>query len=168
MKTKTKTKSLEQLIKSGKFTYVNSHITPENFPEEEIRSTEYKIFHFPSRIISSKDVIKEMEKEGYSPTNIYELLSWPEWNGKDWVVGLGSSCVVGGGRNVPYLDGWGSERDLGLGWFERGWGDDYRFLAVRNSGAKDLGSKKEALGPSEPLSLCPHCGKEVKVLIEKV
>lgn len=159
MQTKT---SLESLIKSHNFSFVNSNITPENFPEEEIRSSEYKLFHF-NRFISSEDAIKEIEKEGYSPANIYELLSWPDWNGTDLVIGLGSSCVVGGDRRVPGLGAWDSGRGLCLRWFEDDWRDSFRFLAVRNLGIKTLEPKDEALSPSDPLTLCPHCGKEVKV-----
>lgn len=164
---KTKTKDLKSLIEAGKFTYVNSNITLENFPAEEIRSSDYKVFHF-DKSISSEDAVKEIEKEGFVPANIYELLSWPDWNGKDWVVSLGSSFVLGGRRGVPYLLAWDAYRLLHLAWWRDGWGDSYRFLAVRNSSGT-LGPKNSAdPKPSVPQTLCPHCGEEVKVLIEKV
>lgn len=129
---KTKTTSLTKLIKQGNFYYVNSNITLETFPPESIRSEEYKLFHF-NRYISSDDAVKEMEKEGYAPANIYELLSWKGWNGTDWVVGFGSEASVIGGRGIPYLIGSGSGRDLSLSWRDGGWSAVCRFLAVRTS-----------------------------------
>lgn len=33
--------------------------------------------------ISSEDVVLEMQKEGYEPANILELLEWKDWNDKD-------------------------------------------------------------------------------------
>lgn len=149
---KTKTITLESLIKSNNFTYVNSNITPDNFPPEKIRSTDFKLFHF-NKLISSEDAVKEIELAGYLPANIYELLSWPDWNGKDWVVGLGPSCVVDGYRYVPYLSGWGPKRNLFLDWFGHGWRDGFRFLAVRNSDAKTLETRDEVLGDLETLNL---------------
>lgn len=162
---KTKKQSLEDLIKKGKFTYVNSSITKENFPQEEIRSEKYKLFHF-DRSISSEDAISEMTKEGYSPANIYELLSWTEWNDKDWVVGLGSVAEVVGSRRVPYLDRDGSERSLFLTWRDIGWDADCRFLAVRTSSLETKSSDTEALRPFDPQPLCPHCGKVLKITIK--
>lgn len=136
-----KTKTLESLIKSKKFEYVNPNITTENFPPEPIRSSEYKIFHF-NRYISTEDAVKEMKKEDWLPANIYELLRWADWNEKDYVVAPGSVCEVSGDRYVAYLDRDGSGRDLRLGWFVDDWRDSCRFLAVRNS----------ALSPSVPES----------------
>jgi hypothetical protein len=166
MKTKSKEISLTELIEKGKFRFVNSNITPDNFPVEPIRSEEYKVFHF-DRYISSEEALKEIEGAGYLPANIYELLSWTEWNGKDWVIALGSSCVLDGRRHVPGLRGFGSGRGLGLDWWRGGWGGGYRFLAVRNS-TVSLGSKTEELKHLDPQTLCPNCGKEVKIVLEKV
>lgn len=164
-KTKTKEIDLKDLIEKGKFTYVNPNITLENFPVEPVRSEDYKVFHF-DRFISSEDAVKEIEAAGYLPANIYELLSWKEWNGKDWVVALGSSCGLDGDRRVPDLDGWGSGRRLDLGWWVGGWRDRCRFLAVRNSTGA-IEPKNTVLSPLDTLTLCPHCEKKVKIVIEK-
>lgn len=128
---------LSQLTK--KFDWVNSDITEENFPIEKVRKGDYRLYHF-DKPISSEDVLKEMEKEGYSPANIYELLSWRDWNNKDWVVALGSSCVLDGDRHVAYLYRYGSERYVNLYWWSYGWCGGYRFLAVRNLETKKLGT----------------------------
>lgn len=143
----TKT-SLALLIKGHKFDYVNSDITVENFPSQEV-STDFELYHF-DRYISSEAAIEEMKKDGYKPANIYELLLWPDWNGKDWVVALGSVCGVGGDRLVACLDGVDSERYLDLGWFGGVCDGGCRFLAT-----KQLSLDTAMLGasPSETLPL---------------
>jgi hypothetical protein len=134
--TKNKTTSLPVLIAKHNFDYVDSSITAENFPPQPI-SLEFKVFDF-GREISAEDVIKEMAEAGYRPANIYELLSWDDWNGKDWVVGLVSSWRDSdGNRCVPGLGGWGGRRRLLLYWIEDGWGGHCRFLAVRKSSDLD-------------------------------
>ncbi len=138
-------KTLQSLIKSKKFDWVNSDIE-KNFKLGNVRG-EYKLFHF-DRYISSDDAEKEMAKAGYLPANLTELLSWPDWNDKDWVVALGSVAEVRGGRSVPCLGRSGAGRGLSLGWGDGGWDADYRFLAVRNSE-----SKKLSTGSSDSLTL---------------
>jgi len=121
---------LKKLTKN--FTYVNDDITEENFPVEEIRG-EFKVFHF-DKLISSEEVIEEIQKAGYKPTNLYELLEYAknEWNGEGKVVALGFLWVDPDGfRLVPGLVGDGSCRDLCLGGFADGWNEHYHFLAVR-------------------------------------
>jgi len=148
MKTKTKV-SLKDLIKKMKFNWVNSDITPENFPQEDIRSSDYKLYHF-DKYITSENAVAEMQKEGYQPANIYELLSWKDWNGKDFVVGLGSSCALSGRRFVPCLHDWDG-RHLNLVWWDGGWYGFYRFLAVRASSLETKPSGTVALSPSDTL-----------------
>ena len=162
--TKTKTLSLKDLIKKCKFNWVNPDITEQNFPPEDIRSEDFKLYNF-GRSISSEDAVSEMQKDGYSPANLYELLSWKDWNSKDFVVGLGSSAMLRGCRRVPCLGDWGV-RELCLAWWHGEWLDVFRFLAVRTS---SLGAK-----PSDTVALvnldtlkCPYCGNEVKVKLEK-
>ena len=83
-----------------------------------------------------------MDKEGYNPANIYELLNWKDWNSKDWVVALGSSCVLGGGRQVAFLYGDGFRRGLDLGVWDGVW-HGARFLGVRNLETKALESSSK-------------------------
>lgn len=56
------TKTLKKIIESKKFDWVNSVITEENFPKQEIRKGEYKLFHF-KKYISSEDASKEMKMD---------------------------------------------------------------------------------------------------------
>lgn len=150
--TKTTTQSLDSLIRSLKFNWVNSDLTEERFPLTPVRSSEYKLYHF-DRHISSEDAISEMEKDGYIPASIHELLLWKDWNDKDFVVALGSVGEVHGYRSVPYLDGDGSERGLSLCWWGYGWDSRYRFLAVVRNSPSDTLTSTPALGNSETLTL---------------
>lgn len=122
---------LLRLITAAKFDWVNPNITPENFPEEEIRSEDYKVYQF-GRDISSEDAVAEMAKDGYLPANIYEFLKWNGWDGENAVVALGSSCVVDGRRRVPFRVRNGARRYLALFRWGGGWSGRCRFLAVRN------------------------------------
>lgn len=146
---KTKTKSLEQLIKSHNFNYINSNITSDLFPPQDIRG-EIEILHFPNEFLTSEEIIKRGAEKGLTPANIYELLSWEGWNGKDWVVALGSVGEVDGCRYVPYLYRYGSRRDLYLYWFDGRWGADCRSAFVRKS---SLASDSQDSFESKPLAL---------------
>ncbi len=137
---------LSQLI-AGKFDYVNPDITEKHFPvqADDERKKEYKLYHF-GKSISSEDAIKEMEKDGYVPATLRDMLQWEEWNGEDWVVALGSVWRGSFGyRNVPFLYWRGCGRKLILHWFVYDWNDYYRFLAVRKLASGTL--------TSEPLDL---------------
>src|SRR3990167_8743105 len=122
MKTKN---TLQQLIDPWKFDYVNSDITKKNFSLEDRSLDEYKVFHF-DKYISSKEVIEEMEKEGYSPANAYELFTWKEWNGKVFVIALGSVAEVDGARRVLCLGKCGSKPQPPPRWVDGGWGGGCR------------------------------------------
>lgn len=100
---KTKIQSLGSLIKNGRFDWVNPDIE-SNFKADEVRSADYKIFHF-DRYISSDDAVKEIEQAGFLAANLTELLAYAvdNWNGKDWVIALGSVAKLNGSRHVPFL-----------------------------------------------------------------
>ena len=157
---KTKKPSLESLIKVKHFDWTNSLITEDVFPIEIRKHKGYKLFHF-DRYISSEDAVKEMEKEGYSPANIAELLLWKDWNDKDWVVALGSVGKVGGSRRVPGLDEDGSERGLRLYDWVYDWVARYRFLGVRNLSLKTSDTQKsgtESLVPFDTSAIKNQIG----------
>ena len=133
--TKTKIQPIMKLIKNQKFDWVNSNIREGLFETPKEVSGDFKLFHFDKRL-SSEDAIKEMEKEGYSPANAWELLNWKDWNNKDFVVALGSVGEVDGSRHVPVLGRDDSKRCLHLIWWVSGWDACCRFLGVRNSELK--------------------------------
>ena len=143
--------SLKQLIKPLDFDWVNSDITEDHFPvqpEDSIAGKRtYKVFNF-GKSISSENAIAEMAKENFRPATLRELLKWgvKNWNGKDWVVALRSVYRDLFGRFcVPVLGRGVSERGLNLNWFEVGWSEDCRFLAVRESPGQESNKNSVSL-----------------------
>jgi hypothetical protein len=129
--------TLTDRIARGRYDWVNSDITEEHFPTSVPADydVEYKLFHF-NHTISSDDAIKEMEKEGFRPGTLVELLALgetnPELQKQFPIVALGSTWQSPRGhRYVPCLYWGGSGRGLGLRWFGIDWVDVCRFLAVR-------------------------------------
>ncbi|MDI6734190.1 MAG: hypothetical protein QMD50_01710 [Patescibacteria group bacterium] len=129
--------TLSDRIKRGKYDWVNSDITEKNFPTNVPADykAEYKLFHF-NRYISSEDVIKEMDKEGFRPGVLAELLAFgekePDLQRQFPIVALGSLWrLLSGCRCVPVLDHGDAGRGLGLSLFELVWNGHHRFLAVR-------------------------------------
>jgi len=122
---------LSSAIAALKLDWVNPNIE-KHFTLEPVRR-ERKVFRFDLSI-ASEDAVKQMEKEGWSPANLAELLDYAksEWNGKGWVVALGSSAQLDGYRCVPYLDRYDAKRDLALAWWGNDWDGGCRFLAARN------------------------------------
>lgn len=128
-----KESSLERLISAGNFAYIHPNIIEENFPDVGTDLQEPKVYQF-DKYVSSDYVIERMDKDGYRPANLRELLIWMKnWNGRDWVVALGQSCGLDGSRRVLYLCGWGGRRALDLRCLEVDWCAYYRFLAFRKS-----------------------------------
>lgn len=134
-------RDLKQMIAAGKYAWANKDITEEHFPlQTELRAKQLslstKLFHF-NRLISSKDAIFEMEKNGYHPANLAELLAlgeiYPNIQKEFPVTALGSVWnFADSGHRVPALRFGGSRRGLHLYWFSIKWNKDYRFLAVLN------------------------------------
>jgi hypothetical protein len=129
--------SLADMIKAGKYDWVNDNITKENFPVngQDKQEVEVLLFHF-NRVISSDDAIAEMNKAGYRPARIEELLALgacqPELQKQFPIVALGSAWRRPSGyRIVPCLVSDGSGRRLDLDDFEGGWDGSDRFLVLR-------------------------------------
>ena len=130
--------SVEELVRLGDYDWANSNITSPHFPTSRTGKVETKIklFHF-DQSISSEQAIREMDKAGYRPAEAHELLAfgvkYPDVQREFPVVALGSVWRRPYGfRLVVCLYGIGVKRYAGLHWFGRGWGDDWRFAAVRN------------------------------------
>lgn len=133
-------KTIEQTIADGNYDRVNSNITAENFPvPQKIIGKKVKVFaklfHF-NRNISSDDAILEMNKAGYRPATLMELLTlgilFPELQRKFSIVALGSIRHRSNNyRDVPYLYTNDSRRKLDLYWFNNGSCAYYSFLGVR-------------------------------------
>jgi len=133
-------RTVQEMINAGKYGWTNDNITEKHFPlPTELNgkkvSVSTKLFHF-NRPINSQDAIKEMDKAGYRPATLAELLALgekqPELQKEFPIVALGSIWTdANGNRNVPYLDVNGHKRKLNLNWFDNDWNDNCRFLAVR-------------------------------------
>jgi len=133
------TKILEQLIADGKYDWKNSDIKEKNFPikDKTKRMATIELFHFGFDI-SSDSAIKAMEKEGFRPATIEELLALgakhPELQKEFPIIALGSVwrgfC---GDRHVPVLCWSDSERELRLSRWDGDWDGLFRFAGVRNN-----------------------------------
>ena len=134
------TKTVEQAVTDGNYDWKNGFINAKNFPvfpemvgkKAEVSS---KLFHF-NRDISSEDAIYEMDKAGYRPATLMELLVlgflFPELQRQFPIVALGSIWRdANSNRHVPYLYVYGHKRKLYLYWFALDWDARYRFLGVR-------------------------------------
>lgn len=128
--------TLEQMITECGCDYNNPNIATANFQitgngkvEEEII-----LIHF-NRDIGSEEAIEEMWELGLEPAGLVHAPAFgkkfPDKQREFPIVFLGSSCVIGGHRYVPYLSRHDSERDLDLYYFSYDWLDCCRFAAVR-------------------------------------
>ena len=128
--------SLAEMIKVGRYDWVNSDTTEKHFPMKGsgIKEVTTELVHF-DRGMGSEDVLLELVKRDLRSAFIEELLAfgakYPEVQRQFPVVALGSIWRRLDGRIVPCLRRGGSGRSLSLGWFGGRWDDDFRFLAVR-------------------------------------
>jgi len=134
-----RTKTLSEMIKAGKYGWVNADITQEHFPVAGSCKKEegFVLFHF-NRNISSEKAITEIVQAGCEPGDIADLLAFgadqPELQRQFPIVALNLKSVwrgSGGDRHVPGLCGGSADRGLGLRCFEGDWDERYRFLARR-------------------------------------
>lgn len=132
-------RSVEDGVKTGRYDWSCSDITTRNFPTPaNLKGTvEVTVELIPfNRTISSDNVLRELDRRGYRPAELQELLAfgekYPDVQRQFPVVALGSVWQdPDGGRSVPCLFGDGSGRDLGLGWIGGDWSGICRFVAVR-------------------------------------
>jgi hypothetical protein len=131
------TKSLAEMIQAGSYGYVNSDINSKNFRVEGQgqQKVEVVLFHF-KRAISIDDALREMEKAGYRPARIEELLAlgaqYPDLQKQFPIVALGSMWQNPNGYcGVAFLGRVDAERKLSSDWIESDWSGGCRFVAVR-------------------------------------
>jgi hypothetical protein len=132
--------TVEQMVAAGKYGWKNPNITEEHFPlpveltgQKTVVSA--KLFHF-NRSISSDDAISEMDRAGYRPATLMELLVLgfilPGLQRQFPIVALGSIWLSADGhRYVPCLGVGDGKRGLDLDWFDSVWRACCRFLGVR-------------------------------------
>lgn len=129
--------SLAEMIKVGKYDYVNGEIASKNFPIMGSGKVDisFELVHL-NKSASSEEVLLHMEKNNLRPATLAELLAfgakYPEIQREFPIVALGSFWINGDGiRLVLYLGKDNSKRFFNLYWFDRDWSGDWRFLAVR-------------------------------------
>ena len=130
--------SVGDLLKAGKYGWINDSINDTNFPSSETgeRELDTAMFHF-DRNMFSEAVEAEMDKVGYRPATMKELLAYGIKNPNEQrqypIVGLGSVAVLSGDRRVGCLCGNVSGRRAGLGCYGDVWIACCRFLGVRKN-----------------------------------
>ncbi len=125
-----------ELVKRGRYDWVNSSITDTLFPIEKhapvSRTIELVKFDYNP---TSEEVLAEFARRGLERPTHEDALTfgseYPEEQRKCPVVFLHEPVLVDGGRCVLVLDEDGRERSLGLDWFVDGWDRRYVFAAVR-------------------------------------
>jgi|AntRauTorcE11897_2_1112592.scaffolds.fasta_scaffold16261_3 hypothetical protein len=132
--------NVEKMIANGNYNWQNSDITEKHFPlPAELIGKKVEIstkLYYCSKNISSKNAIAEMDKDGYRPATLAELLvlgeTNPELQRQAPIIALGSVWQsASGSRYVPCLSVVDGRRGLRLSWFGGDWSASYSFLAVR-------------------------------------
>ena len=126
-------KNVEDGVEVGRYHWANFNITSEHFPTERngIAEIEIKLIHF-NRIISTVEALYELDRMGYRPAELHELLAfgekYQEIQREFPILSLGSVL-----RNhwVPGLSGGNSRRYLNLFVEGNNCGENCRFAAVR-------------------------------------
>lgn len=128
--------SLELMIASGRYDWVNPDITSEHFPVKGTGTIrlETQLINFV-RPTSSEFAIGELDKMGLRPAILEELLAfgakYPEEQLMHTIIALGSVGKVYGYRHVACLGRHDRKRYLYLNRFDLDWYDFCLFLAVR-------------------------------------
>jgi hypothetical protein len=130
--------SIADLLKEGKYDWVNDSLNDANFPATEHDQGKEKkamaLFHF-NRNISSEDAIAGMKAEGYRLATVREMLVFgikhPKLQLEFPIVALGQVVELYGYRRVGVLYGNVAGRRADLSDFADDWSARYRFLAVR-------------------------------------
>ena len=130
-------RSMRGVAKAGRYDWMNPDTISPNFPtkREGTAEVEVELVHF-NRGISTDEALGELDRMGYRPAEVHELLAfgekYPKVQREFPIVALGSVWQDrNGDRSVPCLGRDGSERGLSLDWVEDDWYEVYRFAAVR-------------------------------------
>jgi len=135
-------RSVEDGRKAGRYYWSNPDITSRNFPTKRNGKAEVavELIHF-NRIVSTDEALCELDRIGYRPAELHELLAfgekYPEVQREFPVVALGSVWRIRHSvrRSFPCLRmrGYmhGSRRSLSLRRSGFYWLEIFRFAAVR-------------------------------------
>ncbi|MBI4991662.1 MAG: hypothetical protein HZB99_00390 [Candidatus Harrisonbacteria bacterium] len=147
--------SVESMVAMGKYDGQNYNFTTKNFPT--IRKGEVDLVlglvHF-NGVLTSEEALKELDKMGYRPAELRELLVFGAKYSDIWnqfppvvsVVALGSVWLDPNARRnhykVPYLLMGSGGRYMEFNCFDCRWHEGCRFLAVRESYKYDYDKTK--------------------------
>jgi len=130
-------RSLAEMIQSGKYEWVKPDITDKHFPIQGQGQVELDIelVHY-GKFMQSDEIIQDLDNRGLRPATLPELLAfgvkYPEKQREFPIVALGSLWRAWDGFHyVAYLYDSGSGRGLDRGIWAAGWGSGYRFAALR-------------------------------------
>ncbi len=131
-------KTIKNLLKEGKYDWVNSNITDKNFPTDKTGEEENEIHlvHLDRLFDNGDLVIEELDKLGYKPANPAQLLALgikhPDLQRQFPIAALGQYWLdSSGARYVVYLHRGSGGRYASLRWLEDGWYACWRFAVVR-------------------------------------
>lgn len=129
-------RSRSEMVKAGRYDYVNSNITEENSPVVEGEAEVEAVLVHLDRVASDEEVLAEMERLGLRPATMDELNAFgeqhPDRQREYPIIALGSVWAGRDGRRlVGCLWEGGLGRGLRLVWLGDGWRAYCRFLAVR-------------------------------------
>jgi len=132
--------TLEQMIVAGKYDWKDINIMEKHFPlPAELfgkkTTVSGKLFHF-NRNISTVDAMAGIDKAGYRPATLPEILALgakhPELQHQFLIIALGSVWRSSLGRyGVPCLGVGGNGRRLNLYWLDYVWLSIHCFLGFR-------------------------------------
>lgn len=148
--------TLVEMIKAGKYDWVNDNITEKNFPihrpsvseaatgdggpyrvpgVQNNGNIELGLVHL-NKVASEEEVLRHLEQLGLRPAKIEELLAfgekYPDIQREFPIVALGSRWRASDGLwCVAFLGRAGDKRDLSLSWLHLAFRSDCRFLVSR-------------------------------------
>jgi hypothetical protein len=128
--------SLKELISKGGYGFVDPAITDQNFKLSIEGKRDVVLYADLGDYLSSDQIIRCMEKDGYLPATLDDALAMgamvPERQRENPILFLGTTWRdTEGHPRIPVLDVLQGGRGLDLPWFRSGWGNDFRFAAVR-------------------------------------
>jgi hypothetical protein len=128
---------LEEMVKAGKYDWVNREITTDKFPSKRKGTAVIDVdLIFFNRDMEWDEVLLALDKMGYRPAELPELLAfgakYPDIQKNFPIVAFGSVGHNSEGHNivVGLFSDYGG-RGLRLYWLDSRWRANYRFAVLR-------------------------------------
>lgn len=131
-------RTIENLLREGKYNWINANVIDENFPTEKTGMETIDIFIIPFNKLfgNGRQIVKELDGLGYKPATPAQLLAlgikYPDLQRRFFIAALGQCWLAPiGFRCVLFLLGSIGGRDVDIYWFMDKWDSRWRFAAVR-------------------------------------